>query len=321
MKPNAIATAGVLAEWRASTDGDDVVVKRAFQRLLHTISHLSSHPPNGFLSCVADRGPARAASLLAEPFGIRDWHLVEEATFASLCLDVFAHAIDDIADESEGDRIVLAHVGSLLLARAAQGYARLVGGDQAFWACWERYLREASEAERFLHQHRYSFEQISLEMLGQKSSLINTSVALYATLTGRWNLCEPLEHGLMAVATGIQLIDDLLDWEEDITSGVDTYPLTLAAQRCEGGGSVRDSINSNSVFAEVVDLARTKMEEGQVHFRDVEATRMVSFVSSLIAKLVAVRKQVAHSLAPDAGTGENRRIEQLRWIMGRRLGH
>src|ERR1044071_6738911 len=115
-----------------SDNQSEVTVKRAFQRLLHTISDLLPHSENGLIACVADRGPARAAGPLSEPFGIVDLRIIEEATFGSLCLDVFSHAVDDIADDVNCDKTVLAHLASLLLAKAAQVYARLVGADIKF---------------------------------------------------------------------------------------------------------------------------------------------------------------------------------------------
>jgi hypothetical protein len=317
MKPSTTANVGILlTESSSPFNMDEIAVKHSFQRLLRTISNLSLQPSqsaDSLLSCVADRGPARVASLVAEPFGVKDWGLIEEATFASLCLDVFSHAVDDIADDPDSDNILLAHVGSLLLAKAAQVYAQLVAGDKRFWGCWERYLEQASEAERCLRQHRVdrlsSFEPTSFVMLGQKSALINMSAALYASLTEGWDLLEPLEQGLMAVATGIQLIDDLIDWEQDAMSGTYTYPLVLATQRWNEGRLLQDSISFDSVFVEILDLARMKMEEGKVYCKGVGAYRMVSFVDSLIGRLEDAKK--LGECSP----------EQLRWIMGPRLGH
>jgi len=327
MKPRTISSLAANAEPRLPFDLGEIVVKHAFERLLGTISQLAASPSQAagrLLSCVSDRGPARAAGLLAESFGITDRYVIEEATFATLCLDVFSHAIDDIADDPNSDNILLAHVGSLLLAKAAQTYAQLVAGNKRFWECWERYLKEASEAERFLRQDRdrfAPFEQTSFVMLGQKSALIKMNVALYASLTDGWNLQEPLEGGLMAVAAGIQLIDDLIDWEEDLDSGIHTYPVVLTTQRYHTAKSLHDTTNSSPVVVEVLDVAKLKMEEGNRLFMAMGAFSMVRFVDSLIRRLEEARTQVKWSSEPQTLMSEIRRGKQLSWIIGPRLGH
>jgi len=277
---------------------------------------------DGFESCIADRGPARAAILLSEPFGIENPRTIEEATFASLCLDVFSHAIDDIADDPTSDKTLLAHIGSLLLATAAQVYAQIIGDDTTFWDCWHRYLKQSSEAELYLQQCPEDLDDLDLNhlaMLGKKSSLVNMSAALYASLSDRWHLLEQLEQGLSAAATGIQLIDDLVDWREDSKSGVWTYPIALA-RRHSNSGTLQQAISSGSLIIEVLDLAQTKLEEGRLHFESVEAYSMIQFIDSLITRVRKAKNYPIPVTEPET-TPVIPYTEDLRWIIGPKLGH
>src|SRR5438309_4485860 len=95
-----------------------LVVKHTHERLLLTIDALvsrgleTSRSVRNFVDALRANGPragAFVACLLAEPFKITDPHLIEEVTFASLCLDAFSHAVDDATDKRSHDDGTLIH--------------------------------------------------------------------------------------------------------------------------------------------------------------------------------------------------------------------
>lgn len=294
---------------------NEVLIKRVFERLLNTIAHLFPTSGDTFVTCVADRGPARAAGLLTEPFGIRDANVIEEATYASLCLDVFSHAVDDVTDDPNSDRVLLVHIGSLLLAEAAGTYARLVANHARFWSYWHHYLKRSSEAELLL-QKNGDIAVTNVALLGQKSSLINMSAVAYACLTNRYELLDPINRGLMAAAIGIQLIDDLIDWQQDSRDGTSTYPIALAQQR--SATSLHEVFNSGPLFLEVLELATNNLLEGERAFKAIGAFSMGEFLSLLINRITDANMRGLFS--PTAAI-EISRADRLRWIVGPRLGH
>src|SRR5258706_384454 len=131
MNPVNDTAIGIKVEGASILNVEENIVQRAQERVLSSIERLLFNTsranrcrPFG-RKCFYEESPrasAFVASLVAEPFGITDWHIIEEATFAGMCLDAFSHAIDDAADiHEDGDE--LTHVGGLLLAKAAQTYA------------------------------------------------------------------------------------------------------------------------------------------------------------------------------------------------------
>ncbi len=326
---------GIINEKEMGTRFDmrDEIVQRAYKRLLFTIERMSSLGLDGnhgescsklLLPALSLRASAYAAPLLAEPFGFTDWHLVQEVTFGSLCLDSFTHLVDDATDIPEGHSVLLHHVGSLLLAKGAQVYGELITRGDGFWKYWEDYFREASEAERFLWGRRgriVPFGPTDFVMLGQKSALIKLSAAFYASVTGKWGILAPIQMALRDVSTGVQLIDDLFDWKEDERASAYTYPLALARKQCRAGQSVAEAINSDAVVPEVLRSAEFYLQRGRRCLQNVGAVEMGRYINMLIHEIREARVYVQDKPKPidnDFGDFIHRR---LRRMISPRLGH
>lgn len=276
---------------------DEQLIKNSHRKFIEYTQHIITTDPV-FLSLGMDhsklhlsvepRATVYLASLLAEPFGNFDADFITQATFACLCLDGFSQIVDDITDNSSSQVGALTHVSSILLGKAAQRYALLTGGNELFWYCWERYLEEASEAEKYLWKYRNrisTFEANDFTMMGQKSALINMSAALYASKTNKWEILDAVEAGLKKVAVGIQIMDDLFDWEEDEKAGINTYPLFLAKQHINSTTSLSESINSNVVLLNVLVAAKQYLTQAKNQFAPLGANSMIDFINLLIKNL------------------------------------
>jgi geranylgeranyl pyrophosphate synthase len=202
-------------------------------------------------------------------------------------------------------------------------YGNLVTCGNGFWKYWEHYLEEASEAERLLWHHHGNvipFEQTDFVMLGQKSALIKMSAALYASLTNRWEILDTIEKGLISVATGVQIIDDLLDWEEDEKAKIFTYPLVLAKQHCEAKQTLSESMNTSAVVLAVLKTATENLEQAKQSFKNVNAPSMVIFIDSLLQNLSTARWYVEseNSLTK---CSEFKLIEYIRHVITPKMTH
>ena len=305
------------------------LTERAYRRLLSFLSSIdtaSTVSVEQRLNTIGG-GKLRAGSyvplLIAEPFGTIDQFQEEEIVLASLCLDIFSRTVDSVTDNEQLDHPLMVHIGSLCLGKAAQIYANLIPRADGFWKRWEHYLNQASEAERFLWRHRgkvTAFGDIDFKMLGQKSALIQMSAAAYASLTNRWEPLEVVERGLLNTATGIQIVDDLLDLEEDVESNIYSFPLVYSIQNCIPGQSMIQAINSPSSILSILNSATTNLEAGRRDFAQVRAYSMASLVAELLNNLSEV-KRVLHELPNLKPNSELILTKHVYRIINPRLGH
>ena len=259
---------------------------------------------------------------VAEAFGVVDPILIQRAGTASLCLDHFAHAIDDASDGLQGDAAIeQTHVGTLMLARAVRRYST-IDSTAAFWESWQRYMDEASAAERVLRSRRGSVTEYSpddLALLGKKSALIKTNAALFAAHSGQWSRLRGVESALELGAIGIQLIDDLFDWREDLEVRDYTYPLSLALRTVSQSRSaaIDKVLDEGDIVDEVVKLSRTYLERSACQFAAVGAAWLASLLLTVTNDLGSYLEEVA---APGRHPQINRQ-KLLRKYIRPQLGH
>ncbi|MFC2108092.1 hypothetical protein ACFLS5_01360 [Candidatus Bipolaricaulota bacterium] len=247
---------------------------------------------------LAERCPDRAVPfvsllapvLFAEPFGVRDQDVIIQTGIAGLCFDHFTHLVDDITDKPGGSDLLSVHLGSLLLARGMAICCELVSDSGAFVDSWQAYLHEASEGERFLWRHRgilKPYRDVDLVMLGRRGSLAKTSAAVFAGVSGRWELLSQIEDAVNSAATAIQIVDDYLDWEEDLTGAMFTYPIFLA--HGETKSMDPDSLQRALVRGEsgrtTLELAERLVKKAACRLEGLKASKALSVLQSLSESL------------------------------------
>jgi hypothetical protein len=245
------------------------------------------------------RASAYVPVLLADLFGVQDESLIKRATIAHLCFDYFSHTIDDLTDVPGQYRIQKMHVASLVFSHGVAILGAFPSINGAFWSHWQRYLTEASEAERLLWKHKgtlTSYSDSDFILLGKKSALINVSAALFASLTGNWQVLSEVERGLLSIAIAVQIMDDLLDWKEDLTNRVYTYPLCLAAERSGllSEEHIQVGLTSEAVFNRILNCSREHLASGRSQFEVLNGGLMIGFVADLqlsIDRLFAAFKE------------------------------
>lgn len=181
----------------------------------------------------------------APMFGVVEpYDLGRAATVAAAC-DAFVRSVDYVTDTPRSG-VAQLHAGALQFA-AGLHVASEFNVPSRFFERLEAYLQEASTAERALWRHRGSvmrFTDDDLENLGRKNAVMKTAPAALAAVSGRWDLLPTAEAAFQDIAVAVQLVDDLLDWEEDLLEHNFTYPLTLAARSngFEFGGDVSERV-------------------------------------------------------------------------------
>lgn len=173
---------------------------------------------------------SQIANLFIAGFDIKDPAAQDAIRSIIVCYDYFCRAIDAATDE-KFNVMESVHSGALALAMGATRASALLGDATQFLTAAERYLAQASEGERHLWKHHNKgacFDETDIWMLGRKNAVMKVAPALCVALTDNWAILPALENVMDHVAVGVQLIDDVLDWEEDYLHGYFSLPLRVA---------------------------------------------------------------------------------------------
>lgn len=181
--------------------------------------------------------------LLSEPFKIKP-EVRKRAALANLYIDNFIQAFDDATDNERSKPTTL-HLSHTLLTKGISLYHGLADNSREFSAELEKLLEESMEAERFLWKHHdyvVPYKKKDFDMMGLRGSFLKSSLALYSSLTNDWTKYKILGGGVDASSTVVQLIDDLIDWQEDLRDGIYTHPLALAISQLPDFKSDREDV-------------------------------------------------------------------------------
>jgi hypothetical protein len=282
----------------------------------HFLQALDNILPQDLTEKSAPKAAAYLPMLLAQIFECGSSDLVAVITEANLCMDYFTHTIDDLTDGDNVDTNAL-HAGQLMLGRSLRLYSSIVGDNETFMTYWERYLVEASEAERFLLRHRspLPYRDEDLKMIGRKSALLKTCAAAFGCRTGRHDVVAGVESLLETVAVAVQLMDDLRDCEEDNESGFYSYPLALSYARKGSELSLHKKTLDAITVVQTLALARAFLGRSlEICFR-FEAEMMVEFVGALRTSITTLEKDV-----PDlVEAGDQIRFDKLQRKLTERI--
>lgn len=240
--------------------------------------------------------PVRATSylpvLLADAYGITDESMIRDVSLAHHYTNHFAHLIDFQTDEAIVYDPTLLHISILVHAKATAIYGQLSHPGDQFWWRWEQYLNESSVAERSLWRHRdvmVPYHEVDLHHMGQKSALLKTTAAIYASVTDNWNSLDQLELGLNKAFLAVQLLDDLFDWESDLSRGIYSYPLWLASSGSSlNPMAIGTELLLGHIAESVIALASDELLAAQAMFRSAGASALADFTNGLDLSLVQI---------------------------------
>lgn len=170
---------------------------------------------------------------MAPVFGVNDTRVIGKVEEMMICFDAAVRKVDLATDSGDVNPAKL-HDGTLALVRGVALAGNMLPQGTAFWQHWQRYFTEASEAELAL-QRKYrgaftAWTPEDVDRLGAKNAIMKIAPALYAAMSNRWDLLQPMENFVQAASVGVQLMDDILDAPEDLAAKYFSYPLFLAHQ-------------------------------------------------------------------------------------------
>ncbi len=271
--------------------------------------------------------------LLSEPFGIQHTETRERVARANLYLDHFTQVLDDTTDVMGEASPFALHLSHHLLAKGMCLYLGLTTDAHSFSHILEGYFEEAMGAERYLWRHHgkiASYDDTDFAMIGRRCALMKASGAIYADLSGNCGPLDAIERGLDAAATGVQLVDDLIDWYDDFSEGIYTHPYVLAFESC-GCSSLSDVepkkiekvLFCDGPADEVLGLAKHFFDEGVKHFDSAGASGMVFLIQDLMSSLLNVQQAVSElkQLGSSGVVSEGGLTVHLRGSLDVRLMH
>lgn len=170
--------------------------------------------------------------LIADLAGIADRRAIRELAIPWLSIYTYIVFLDDMIDQQElADRELLLIASGLLLERALTKLHNLSADTKALLAKVDEYFTQtAIAAVSELKKHRLTIQSFSDEeiaVLGHKVASLKLCTFYILSARGVKTIGEVDLKAIDALGTGIQLLDDITDWEEDWRVGNYTYPLSL----------------------------------------------------------------------------------------------
>ncbi len=178
-----------------------------------------------------------------------------------------------------------------------------------------------------LWRHRgeiVSYDDLDFRAMAQKSALLNSTAALYADVSQDWQTLADVEVGLERLFLAVQLIDDLVDWESDLTSSIYTYPLCLAYARLStlSPAAIGAELLRGNIADVIIQEATAALTEARRVFLRFDGTVILSLIDHLILSLSHVSCQISDDAAGIMQCPSDYDIRKyIRTIIDPRLAH
>lgn len=169
---------------------------------------------------------------LCHAFGVYDEKLVFEIGLAHLHLDHFTQVLDDSTDENDAPPEFL-HLSHSLLMMGLAHYRNFLGHDEDGLRDIESQIEDVMRCERYLWSCKNEesvFNEDKLNELAGRGGIGECIGIALGSLTGDKAKTLEVNSALSATAKGIQLCDDLLDWQTDYEEGTNTWPISCSLQ-------------------------------------------------------------------------------------------
>lgn len=187
--------------------------------------------------------------------GERDPDTITAITVGHLYLDTFTQVLDDIADKSERSDEQI-HLSHLLLLEGLQRLQSATTYSPDVAKKMQLAVEDTMAAERSLWSHKQAVRSYSahdFQVMGRRGGILRCAVHAYGACSGKPELVPRVEQALLLGALAVQLVDDLLDWRDDLDEQIYTSPLVGAMQSL--GLSAADD-------GDVDDIARALLVSG-----------------------------------------------------------
>jgi hypothetical protein len=165
----------------------------------------------------------------AELFGIEDEDATKEIAMGNFYLYHYVTLKDDALDKKTVNTKPYLQLSDILLKKALGIYFQFAHKNRVLLS-FKNLVYQWDQAEAYLIRHQdrtLPYTPKDFEMMGKKAAMIKMCLPMFYEKQDSHILLN-VEKATDLAASGLQLMDDFLDWREDFEGGLYTYPLWLA---------------------------------------------------------------------------------------------
>jgi hypothetical protein len=243
------------------------------------------------------------------------WH--RDLTYSSVNAYYYVRLIDNAADERGSAELALLPAAGFFHLRFVSAYMPHFHAAHPFWKCLGREASLMAEAAvRDSAATTVSLDHF-LAVTARKTAGVRIPMAAVCHRYGRLDLLEPWREFYDVLARVNQLMNDLLDWQDDLDAGVETLILSEARRRRSSGESVTGwLIREGFVWARA--LAAGWLEELRRMCPACKSEALTEYLAErqrqvldLLDTLIATSEELATlaQLLEPPSTGEARRVD------------
>jgi hypothetical protein len=222
--------------------------------------------------------------------------IAEGGVFRSLAMIVMDHIVDQQVEDSKA--MALFHQS--LLGHGESVFRNVFDSMSYFWNHYERlderYLKGISTELAAQKSPAHLDKDVFLTIVDGKVSPITIGLIALAIESDQEAIIDSIESSLKYAAAGTQLLDDIGDWESDLSVGHVTYYLVQLAssgdwegRNLPSAGQIRSRIESEWADVENLKSVIDFLEQAVAAVKDVDCEGWIEYLNSYI---VLAKKQM-----------------------------
>lgn len=243
--------------------------------------------------------------LLAEVFRIIDERKVSMIATGHLYLDTFTQVLDDATDKVYHDNNEV-HLSHILLMRGLERLRTATSDSRTAGEKIRQGVEDTMAAERILWVHReriLEYNEDDYGIIARRGGILRCAVRAYAALAEDDSITDKVEHGLLQGALAIQLLDDLVDWQEDFKDKIYT-PLLSKAISFSGNKEIPPAFDevaqafiTSGAIEDTIRRAVVALADGMNIFHDIGGRSLSRLYGTLLSRVERLQETLTPILA------------------------
>ena len=199
-------------------------------------SHLAESGKRQFFERVKKRENAPCVMFytpfwFADACDVKDQQAIKQIAMGTFFLYHFVTLKDDALDQQQTNAKEYVRLSNVMLEKSLEVFSQFAPKPKLIF-CFNKLTHQWNRAERYLRKHQGEmtpYQPKDFQMMGEKSAMMKLCLPAFNGMKQqRPYFCKHIEQATNAAATGLQLMDDLSDWREDLDIQLYTYPLWMA---------------------------------------------------------------------------------------------
>lgn len=218
--------------------GEVEELKKQYLAFLDSLpSNLAESGKNQFSERAKNRGSGPCITFYtpfwyADVFGERDRETIKQIAMGSIYLYHFVTLKDDVLDRQGINTNEYLLLSDVMLEKSLEIYSQFASRRE-LTLHFNKFMHQWNHAEAYLNRHQgrmVPYQAKDFQMMGEKAAALKLCLPAFNGIRQQQkpHLSEYIDKAVDATVIGFQLMDDLLDWREDLENDFYTYPLWMA---------------------------------------------------------------------------------------------